>query len=354
MGANMGKTKSAGKPCLIVFMGLLALSLFSGCGLEKEIRITGNTMGTTYHITIVTGYFASAADVKKKIDGRLAQINKSMSTYDPESEISRFNAIRTAGETFTPSPDFLHVLRVGRKLFELTHGAWDATVDPLINLWGFGRKTASKTLPEKEKIASLKSRIGFDHIRINDDGSLQKNIPEVSLDLGSIAKGYGVDQVSVLLGGLGYRNFLVEIGGEIYASGLRKDRNLWKVGINRPDKDAAIDDVYRAVSLSGKAMATSGDYRNFFQINGRIYSHIIDPRTGYPVSNSVVSVTVVADNCTVADGLATALMVMGHKKSLALVNRIDGVECLVITRNATGGFHEFASDHFFVDGKMPG
>ncbi len=336
-------------------IGLIpVLFLAAGCSLEKEVQITGKTMGTTYSIKVVTGYFASTADLKKEIDARLVQINKSMSTYDPESEISRFNAMNDSEDTFSPSPDFFHVLKVSRKLYNLTDGAWDGTVYPLINLWGFGKKGPAKGIPDKKAIERLKNRMGFDLIRFDTDGGIGKKKPGVSLDFGSIAKGYGVDQVALLLNKSGYRHFLVEIGGEVYAAGLRKDKHLWKVGINRPDKGAAFDEVYKAISLTGKAMATSGDYRNFFQINGKMYSHIIDPRTGYPVSNKVVSVSVVANNCTVADGLATALMVMGPEKGLNLVNRLDTVECLMIVRDEQGRLKEFPSNHFYMDLKKTG
>ncbi|MGD8264423.1 MAG: FAD:protein FMN transferase, partial [Desulfobacterales bacterium] len=165
----------------------------------------------------------------------------------------------------------------------------------------------------------------------------------------SIAKGYGVDQLADVIRKEGYQNYLVEIGGEVFASGYRKDGKLWRIGINRPQIDAAFDDVYKVVDLHNKAFATSGDYRNFFVVDGMRYSHIIDPRTGYPVSNGVVSATIISETCTFADGLATAIMVMGADKGLELVNRIDGTEGLIIIEKQDGGLVPHHSKGFEVD-----
>jgi thiamine biosynthesis lipoprotein len=162
-------------------------------------------------------------------------------------------------------------------------------------------------------------------------------------DLNAIAKGFAVDEVSRLISAAGFENYLVEIGGEVYAAGVRPDGKNWRVGINRPQKDATINEVYKAVSIYNQAFATSGDYRNFFEIDGVRYSHVIDPRTGYPVSNGVVSVSIIADNCTLADGLATAIMVMGAEKGIALVNRLDNVECFIIVEKSDGRLVDFYS-----------
>jgi thiamine biosynthesis lipoprotein len=174
-----------------------------------------------------------------------------------------------------------------------------------------------------------------------------KTLATVTLDLNSIAKGFAVDRISGLLAAGGHKNYLVEIGGEIYAAGVRADGKNWRVGINRPQPDAAIDEVYKAVSLANRAFATSGDYRNFFEIDGVRYSHVIDPRTGYPVSNGVVSVSIIADNCTLADGLATAVMVMGPEKGIQLVNQLNNVECLIIVETPASRLLDFYSPGFY-------
>jgi len=318
------------------------------CQPKRELQLSGKTMGTTYHIKVVTGWLTSGADLQRQIDDRLAAINKSMSTYDPTSEISRFNAITTANEPFSPSADLLEVLRVAAELHRLTDGAWDGTLDPLVNLWGFGRKGTVSTVPDEREIRQALAQVGFDRIVMEPSGTLSKMDPGVTLDLASIAKGFGVDAIARLLGDNGFAHFLVEIGGEVYARGRRKDGNTWRVGINRPDKQAAFNDVYRAVPLMDRAMATSGDYRIFFQIDNQTYGHILDPRTGRPVTNGVVSATVVAANCTVADGLATALMVMGPEEGVALVNRLASVECFIVVRQPDGSLVDHPSNGFIL------
>jgi len=262
--------------------------LLGGCGLKKEFVISGKTMGTTYRINIVTGYFKNVVILKEKIDKRLQEINKSMSTFLKDSEISRFNSSHLIGKKKYISKDFWNVIRC-----------------------------------------------------------LAKKKASITLDLASIAKGYGVDQISALLRKNGIDNFLVEIGGEIYASGFRKDNKKWRVGINMPKKDAPYDQVYKITTLHNEALATSGVYRNFFEAgNGRLYSHIIDPKTGYPVINGVVSVSIIAENCTFADGLATAILVMGRKKGIELVNRLDNVECTIVVKNKDGSLTGYYSRGF--------
>lgn len=339
-----GPTRAAA----LVF-GMLAGLLCSACQPKRELQLSGKTMGTTYHIKVVAGLLTSGADIQRQIDTRLAAINKSMSTYDPSSEISRFNAIQSTAESFSPSDDFLTVLRVAATLHRLTDGAWDGTLDPLVNLWGFGRKGAVNQIPNDSEILQALSHVGFDRIRLDPSGRIGKTDPAVTLDLASIAKGYGVDEIARLLGEKGFSDFLVEIGGEVYARGLRKDGKPWRVGINRPDRKATFNDVYRAIPLTNRAMATSGDYRIFIQIADHFYSHIIDPRTGRPVVNGVVSATVVAANCTVADGLATALMVMGPEKGVALVNRQPSVECLIVVRKPDGTLMDYPSSGFVIN-----
>lgn len=328
-------------------IGLMVL-LCTACLPQKELRLTGETMGTIYHVKVMAGLLTSKSNLQRAVDDRLAAINRSMSTYDPSSEISRFNAITTAGQPFAPSDDFARVLAVAAELHRMTAGAWDGTVDPLINLWGFGRQGRGHRIPSAEAIQTALAHVGFDRIHRDPSGTLSKMDPGVTLDLASIAKGYGVDEIARLLGRRGFDRFLVEIGGEVYARGLRGDGQPWIVGINRPDKDAALNDVYRAVPLTDRAMATSGDYRLFFEADGRTYAHIIDPRSGRPVTNGVVSATVIAANCTVADGLATALMVMGPHQGVALVNRLDTVECLIVVRRADGNLEDYPSRGFVL------
>ncbi len=333
------------------------------CDAKREHTLTGRTMGTTYSIKVVSGYFGSVevvsgyfgsvAGLQATVERRLDEVNRSMSPYIEDSEISRFNRFRETGVEFPVSADFLRVMQTAARVHSLSEGAWDGTVNPLVDLWGFGRAGRSAQRPPAETIAALLVDVGFDKIEIRGSGALVKRQAGVSLDLSSIAKGYGVDQVAEEIRRAGFSDFLVEIGGEIFAAGVRTDGRPWRIGINRPKADARFDEVYTTVALSGRAFATSGDYRNFFVQDGVRYAHILDPRTGNPVTNGVVSVSILADNCTLADGLATAVMVMGAEKGLALVNRLDGVQGLIITEAADGTLTDHLSRDFRLDSSAP-
>jgi FAD:protein FMN transferase len=332
-----------GRRCMVLKMtarlaGLALILLFwsTGFGAPRELLLTGATMGTTYHIKVVPEADKDGKDLRTRIDHRLKQLNESMSTFQSDSEISRFNRLQAVDQEFAVSQDFLAVMLAADAVYSLTDGAWDGTVKPLVDLWGFGSAGPIDEAPSAQAVAAALQNVGFHGIEVSAKGFLKKRLAAVTVDLASIAKGYGVDQVARLIEGAGFRNYLVEIGGEVYAAGRRPDGRKWRVGINRPVKKAAASAVYRALDLQDQAMATSGDYRNFEIIGGRAYSHIIDPRSGYPVTHGVVSTSVVAPNCTLADGLATALMVLGPVKGISLLNNLDAVEGLIIVQKADG------------------
>ena len=331
---------------LNTFLLIFFLFSFTGCGFQKQVTFSGKTMGTTYHITVVTGFFKNTRALKDKIDMRLDEINKSMSTYRKDSEISRFNASNQTGEKFYISDDFFNVMTVAKHIHTLTGGAWDGTIEPLVTLWGFGTSENKKKIPTQPEIDALLANIGFNTIEMSANRYLVKRKAAVSLDFASIAKGYGVDQVAALIRTNQIKNFLVEIGGEVFAAGFRKDGKKWKIGINRPEKNAPVDQVYKVVYLQNKGFATSGDYRNYFECEGKHFSHILDPRNGYPITNGVASVSIVADTCIFADGLATAIMVLGHKKGLELVNALDNTECLIVVQANDGTLIDYYSKGF--------
>lgn len=308
--------------------------------------IQGRTMGTTYQVKVVAGYFQSVSGLKVKIHQRLEEINRSLSTYRKDSEISRFNRFSKAGQKFQISDDFYQVMRAGEKIHRLSGGAWDGTVNPLVDLWGFGRSGRQDKIPLPSEIAARMPDVGFAHIDIADPGYLVKKRAAVTVDLSAIAKGYGVDQVAALLRSEGFENFLVEIGGEVYAAGQREGGRQWRIGINLPRADAAVDAVYKVVALRNQGFATSGDYRNFFEIDGIRYSHVIDPRTGFPVSNGVVSVSIITATCAMADGLATTVMVMGVDKGMKLIERLDDVEGLIVVEQIDGTLVDYQSRGF--------
>jgi len=314
-----------------------------GICLEKH-TVTGRTMGTTYSVTVMGDNTVDKPLLKQKIDARLAGVNQSMSIFLPLSEISLFNAI-PAHTPFTVSPDFAKVMEQGSRIYTLTNGAWDGTIRPLVDLWGFGTESALKSLPDPRLIKKLLAQTGFHFIEVQGN-VLSKQIDAVTLDLGSLAKGYGVDAVGQLMEESGFKAFLVEIGGEVVARGTKPFNKEWTVGISRPEPGSSEISLYRSIKLKDRALATSGDYRNFIFINDQKFSHIIDPATGYPVKTNVVSASVIADTCTFADGLATALMVMEPAQSLALVNELDNVECLIVVRNKDGSFQTLSSNRF--------
>ncbi|MCG8566462.1 MAG: FAD:protein FMN transferase [Desulfobacterales bacterium] len=312
-------------------------------GRAKQYTLTGQTMGTFYTVKFISQGPVDSHGWQKKIDTRLDEVNQKMSIFRPDSEISKFNA-SPANQAVRISRDFHHVVKRAQELHQRTQGAWDGTVKPLVDLWGFGTRDRKPALPPAQAVDQALARMGFSHIRIQDQ-SLTKTRPGITLDLGSIAKGYGVDAIGELLFRGGIKNYLVEIGGELRAHGKNRKGRTWSVGISRPNKKYSQQGIFKVITLDNQSVATSGNYRNFYEKDGKTYSHIIDPRTGYPVENQVVSATVIAPDCTLADGLATALMVMPVDQGLAVVKGMDQVECLIIQK-IQGEFVESHSPGF--------
>lgn len=350
-GLTWGMTFSL--PIIILF--ILPCPIFAS-SLHTIEMFSGKTMGTTYHIKVVmplnkksvhsSSHIKAKKSLQKDIDTRLKAVNRSMSVYSPKSEISRFN--RTGKkDPFNISADFYSVMVTGQNLYNITHGAWDATLKPLVDLWGFGTEHQTAALPSPKTIEKRLERTGFNHIKIHTSPhALEKSLIDITLNLGSIAKGFGVDAVAGMLKEKGYGSFLVEIGGEVVAAGEKPSHAPWMVGVSRPDKGGNPNAVYKAFALRNRALATSGDYRNFITIEKKNYSHIINPVTGYPVSNGVVSTSVIAENCTFADGLATALMVMGPEKGIKLVNSLEKTESLIVVRSDDGALRDYFSRGF--------
>ena len=339
-------------PKFLFLLIALLLSQFLSCPVDaaespsnSTIELfTGNTMGTAYHIKVVMQNNDDKKLLSSLIEDKLKDVNQSMSVYSPTSEISLFNNAEK-GKVIEISPEFYSVMVTSQKIYHITEGAWDGTVKPLVDLWGFGTKNEITTTPSSDIIRALLETTGFNQITIQNN-SLQKHNSAVTLDLGSIAKGYGVDAVGQLLKEQGHNNFLVEIGGEVLASGEKMPGKPWIVGISKPDKWDKPEMIYHSFQLKDKALATSGDYRSFTIIEGKRYSHIINPDTGYPVENGVVSASVISDNCTFADGLATALMIMGQEKGIKLVNSLENTECLIVVRDKEGILKDYMSKNF--------
>ncbi|MCK5162071.1 MAG: FAD:protein FMN transferase [Desulfobacula sp.] len=319
---------------IVIFYSFFTFFIFYSTGvasnLGRQYTISGKTMGTFYTIKFISGKKEPLPLWKSRVDIRLKQVNQKFSMYDPRSEICVFNRQKTE-KTVNISSDFFSILLTAKKLYQLTDGSWDGTVKPLVDLWGFGTQKKSKKIPELAEITLALSKTGFNHINIKGKQSICKK-KAVTLDLGSIAKGYGVDAISKLFISSGIHDVLVEIGGELYASGKNKKGKYWSVGISNPDKLYINQDLYKIIRLTNQAIATSGNYRNFFEMDGKTFSHIINPKTGFPTDNQIVSASVISRDCTFADGLATALMVMNVKKAITLVNSLDNTECLIIQK----------------------
>lgn len=315
----------------LYFIWPLFLVLLFSCKQTQPVLLQGRTMGTTYHIKIVDEIPAplSTFVLQQQIDSLLAEINRQMSTYISTSEISQFNKF-SAGKPFKVSQDFIKVLHTAMNTNRESGGAFDVTVEPLVNLWGFGRKGKRAVPPDEEEIANALHTIGTRYVSILGDTAIIKDKPNLQLDFGAIAKGYGVDAVAKLLARQGLANFMVEIGGELKVNG-QKGKEKWKIGIDRPEAGLQPGEHLQSIlHIKDMAMATSGDYRNYFRYADSIYTHEIDPRTGRPIQNSVASVTVIAPSCMIADAMATAIMVMGAEAGMKWIEAKKGIETLII------------------------
>jgi thiamine biosynthesis lipoprotein len=299
-----------------VLIGASALLLACN-GAPVTYELVGSTMGTSFNVQVVSPPASVDADaLRQEISETLAAIEQSMSTYLPDSELSRFNA-QASGEWFNVSASLCSVVEGAQDISRRSEGAFDVTVGALVNLWGFGPQQAIGEPPEPARIASLLRTLGNDKLQTDcTRPALRKDAADIYVDLSGYAKGYGVDQVAELLSRAGIGNYLVEIGGEVRARGRNARDTEWAIAIESPQRDSR--SVARIVPLSDAAMATSGDYRIYFESAGVFYSHTIDPRSGYPVSHDAAAVTVIADTAAFADGMATALLVLGPVAGLRL------------------------------------
>jgi thiamine biosynthesis lipoprotein len=317
------------------WLGLLvAAAVFAASGQSDELpTLRGSTMGTRYTIRLAQWpEAASAAELQDAVDQCLERVNDQMSTWRPDSELSRFNRFRETG-WFDVSPETAEVIAASLRIGQDTGGAFDVTVGKLVNLWQFG-PDAPLQLPSAEEVAAARDAVGYEQLDVREHSpAIRKRRPDLYVDLSGVAKGFGVDEVARVLDGYGIRGYLVEIGGEIRTKGTRPDGTGWRVGIEAPT--AGHRSLGRVIELSGQALATSGDYRNFRLVGNRRLSHTIDPRTGRPVEHHLASATVVAEECLEADALATALMVLGPDAAYAWAVERDLAAWLMI-RNEQG------------------
>ena len=288
-----------------------------------EVAISGTTMGT---IGYSVKYFCeTGTDYSTEVDSLLKVWNQSLSTYIPESEISRFNYGSDCFEF--ESEYFLPVLEASREVFQNTHGAFDPTVGPLVNAWGFGPDKAMA--PDSSEVAELMTLVGFDKISF-DEQHICKSNPGIKLDFSAIAKGYAVDVVAEFLESKGIHDLLVEIGGELICKGTKPDRQPWRTAIEDPTVGQYERKVLEIVQMKNQAVATSGNYRNYYVKDGVKYVHTIDPSTGFPIVHTLLSASVFADNCMLADAYATAFMVLGVQKSIEVLNQNPDIDAYLV------------------------
>lgn len=271
----------------------------------------GSVFGTFYSIT-----YQCDNDLQKEIEAELKKVDQALSMFNQESIISKVNR----NEKVELNEMFLQVITLAQKVSQDTDGAFDITVAPLVNAWGFGFKTGDK--PSGTSIDSLMSTVGYKKISLKGRQLFKEN-KNTMLDCSAIAKGYGSDVVAAFLKKRGIDNFMVEIGGEVVTQGISEKRVPWRIGVTKPTDDSlSVDNELQTVlNVTNKAMATSGNYRNFYYKDGKKYAHTIDPKTGYPVQHSLLSATVLADNCATADAYATSFMVMGIEKAKGVLER---------------------------------
>lgn len=300
------------------FLAFLIIGTVVIVGRQKSVPYQhdeGRIFGTTYHIT-----YQSDDNLKKEIEETLKAVDQEFSMFNPQSTVALINE----GKRPTLSDDFLEVYQLAQQVNEESDGAFDITVAPLVNAWGFGFK--NQQMPNNHQIDSLRRLVGMEHVSLaGAKGSqyVRFQRPRMMLDFSAIAKGYGTDRVARLLMSHDVANFMVEIGGEVYAKGNSEKRLPWRIGVSKPvdDPDNDAQELETVLNVTNQAMATSGNYRNFYYKGGRKYAHTIDPKTGRPVQHSLLSATVLAPTCAEADAYATSFMVMGLDKARQVLER---------------------------------
>jgi thiamine biosynthesis lipoprotein len=321
---------------LILVVFIVWMIRQKGEKLEK-VQFNGETMGTYYNITYL---HSEGTNYKSDIDELLVEWNNSLSTYIPDSEISQFN--RNTSFKFV-LPYFYPVLARSKEIFRATGGAFDPTIMPLVNAWGFGPE--ENELPDSSRIKELKKLVDFDKI-VFDTLEVKKMIPGISLDFSAIAKGYGVDVVGDFLSQKGVENYLVDIGGEIICKGKNDRGTSWTTGIEDPGTNMFDRKLKAIIALTDKGIATSGNYRNFYVKDGKKYAHTISPFTGFPVEHSLLSATVIADDCMTADAFATAFMVLGLDDAKSVIEDHPELDVYFIFSDNNGNIQTFMTEGF--------
>ena len=299
---------------------VLALAGLAGCSFEPEEKIweiSGGIFGTQYHINVVlTEDRETLETLSQGIEDTLESVDATMSTWRDDSELSRFNQLEDQGQWTTVSPELFEVLEASQSVAEQSGGAFDITIGPVVNLWGFGPEARPEVVPGGDELEERLARTGFHFLELDPVKQAIRAEQTQYLDLSGIAKGYGVDAVARYLEGQGVDRYLVEIGGEVRVNGRKPDGSAWRLAVEQPVENAR--QINRVIAMDSQGMATSGDYRNYYESDGQRYSHTIDPSTGRPVGHRLASVTVIAGSSMMADAWATAFTVIGYEKGYRL------------------------------------
>lgn len=329
---------------VLVLLGLSAWRLWVAPTPEASVPVTevsGASMGTTYSVKLSGALDSQAqARVEEAVTSALSAVDAAASTYRQDSELMRFNRLSEVESPFALSPELLPIVEIALDVGRKSAGALDVTIAPLVDAWGFGPSAGREPAPDV--IEALRARVGQTHLRI-EGTALVKQHADVALDLSAVAKGYAVDRVASALDALGQNNYLVEIGGELRGRGRRSDGKAWQVGIEKPVSEGRA--VQKIVALRDLSMATSGDYRNFYEVAGQRRSHLIDPRTARPVEHALASVTVIHPEAARADAWATALAVLGPTEGPKVAER-EGLAAFFVVREGPAAFRSIESPAF--------
>lgn len=337
------------RPAWLLVAGMLLGALRMEAAELPVVSWQGRTMGSDYTVKVVgTNLPASQVEsLKAAVEARLQEVNRQMSHYQLDSELSQFNRA-PAGKPFKVSPEFARVVRFSLDLNRRSQGAFDPTLAPVVNLWGFGEKTDQRMVPAAADLRSAMLQTGCQHLRVTAEDELIKDLPALTLNLSAIAKGFGVDEMARIFRRQGQTNFYVSIAGEVFVQGHNARRTKWQVGISAPVAHWNENDPLAGVAaLQDQAISTSGDYQKFFtDAEGRRLSHILDPQSGWPVQHRVTGVSVVAEDGMTADALGTTLFVLGEEKGLRFVEGLTNAAALFIVRDGADGFRRVPSSRF--------
>ncbi len=327
-------------------LGVLVVAALAGCSFEPDEKvweISGGAFGTRYHINVVlTDDRETLEDLSQGIEETLESVDASMSTWREDSELSRFNQQRDQSDWTPVSGALFEVLQAAKEVSERSGGAFDVTIGPVVNLWGFGPEGRPDKVPDDGELEDRLDHTGFEFLELDPERQAVRAGQRQYVDLSAIAKGYGVDAVARYLESEGVDRYLVEIGGEVRVNGRKPDGSAWRLAVEEPVAEAR--QVNRVVAMDGGAMATSGDYRNYYESDGRRYSHTIDPATGRPVAHRLASVTVIAPSSMMADAWATAFTVLGYEEGYRLALQ-ENMAVYFIVREG-GGFQTYHTPAF--------